>query len=160
MKISVKSSQGGMFGGGPSFEVVIECSDYEAGQATVTAMTLLAQNGIGEFPNAPEDDETTQAGFDVETEPDEDGYAESDDVPASGWSQTEKPDPAQRVSNPGDAVMLVWPDGTRRLFIDTGTMWSAPWVVGRFEDAMHVEFTDPDVAAYVVHAQPEREEVS
>ncbi|QDP43598.1 hypothetical protein QDA09_gp61 [Microbacterium phage Tyrumbra] len=152
MKISIKTSQGGgMFGGGPSSEVSIEGQDYEVPQAVTATQFILAQSGIGEFPSVP-DDETTVTEPDEDTP--EDGYTESDDVPAAGW-RDDKGDPLQRVSNPGDAVHIVWPDRTSRVFIDDGHEWIAPAVSGRFAGPGVVQFDDPEVTVYLAASQPE-----
>lgn len=152
MKISVKSSSGGgMFGGGPSSEVTIEGQDYEAGQAAVTAMMLLAQNGIGEFPTGDGDDET------VGTTSESTG----DDVPAAGWKDDDpsanwqagdqSPDPGQRESNPGDAVVIRWHgDDSERVFIDSGTQWVSPAVAGLYSEPMSVEYSTTDISVEVV----------
>ncbi|AWY06072.1 hypothetical protein SEA_ROBSFEET_66 [Microbacterium phage RobsFeet] len=153
MRISVKTSQGGgMFGGGPSSEVSIEAADYDAGQATVSAMMILAQNGIGEYPAVP-DDETTVKEPDEDSP--EDGYTESDDVPAAGWGDDEKSDPTQRASDPGDAVVLVWPDGTSRAFVDNGAAWVSPSVIGKFDEPLTVEYSNSEVTVVVVSRQPD-----
>ncbi|QGJ95283.1 hypothetical protein QDA11_gp64 [Microbacterium phage Jayden] len=160
MKISVKSSSGGgMFGGGPSSEVTIEAADYDSGAATVVALALLAQNGIGEFPTGDGDDET------VGTTSESTG----DDVPAAGWKDDDasanwqagdqKPDPGQRESNPGDAVLIRWHgDESERLFIDSGVAWVSPAVAGLYGEPMTVEYAATDISVEVVgHARSHRD---
>ncbi|QTF81579.1 hypothetical protein SEA_PULCHRA_64 [Microbacterium phage Pulchra] len=150
MRIKVKTSQGGgMFGGGPSSEVVIEGSEADAAQGTISAMMLLAQNGIGEYP-----------GDDEETDDDspEEGYTESDDVPAAAWGDSDRSDPTQRPSDPGDVVRLVWPGGESRLFIDNGTCWVSPAVVGLFDEPMTIEYSNSEVRVQYIASQPPRGE--
>lgn len=147
MKLSIKTTQGGgMFGGGPSSEVSMEGQDYEVAQAVVLAQFILAQAGVGDMPAEDEEDETTQA---AEGEATTDGYFDGDtrdDVPASGWSDGEKSDPTERETNPGDAVRLFWPaDNSSRIFIDSGTQWVSPAVVGVFPEPMSVEYGDSEV---------------
>ncbi|AXH70175.1 hypothetical protein HOT74_gp64 [Microbacterium phage KaiHaiDragon] len=153
MRIKVKASQGGgMFGGGPSSEVVIEGSEADAAQGTISAMMILAQNGIGEYP-----------GDDEETDDDspEEGYTEPDDVPAAGWKEDdpsanweagdESPSTEEHGSNPGDAVRIVWNgDQSSRLFIDSGVCWVSPAVAGLYSEPMTVEYNASDIAVYVV----------
>lgn len=58
MKVTVEVSGGstGMFSmSARNTKVTIECQDYEMGQATVTALNLLAAHGIGETPDGDED---------------------------------------------------------------------------------------------------------
>ncbi|QGJ88917.1 hypothetical protein PBI_TEAMOCIL_66 [Microbacterium phage Teamocil] len=156
MKIKVKTTQGGgMFGGGPSSEVDIEAPDYEAGQATVSVLSILAQNGIGQFPGGDGDD--TSVGETSESIPPE-AFGEETDAPydpkpAAGWAdeEDESPDPVARISEPGDAVRLYWnQDGSSRLFIDAGTHWVSPAVAGKFNEPLSIEFNDSNVTAQVV----------
>ncbi len=145
MKLTVKTTQGGgMFGGGPSSEVSIEGQDYEVAQAVVATRFILAQTGVGDMPDEGHEDETTQA---TDTGEATDGYFDGDtrdDVPAAGWSDGEKSD--ERETNPGDAVRLFWPaDNSSRVFIDSGTQWVSPAVVGVFPEPMGVEYGDPEV---------------
>jgi len=151
MRLSVKTSQGGgMFGGGPSSEVTIEGQDYEAGQATVSVLSILAQNGIGGFPGGDGDDETVGTTADDEK-------SEPDEAPAAGWASTStETESIHRLSNPGDVVRIIWPDGMSRLFIDCGTQWVSPAVVGLFEEPMSVEFNDYTLTVEKVAEQPER----
>ncbi|QBI98147.1 hypothetical protein SEA_FIREMAN_65 [Microbacterium phage Fireman] len=147
MRISIKTSQGGgMFGGGPSSEVSIEGQDYEVPQAVTATQFILAQSGIGEFPSVP-DDETTVKEPDEDSP--EDGYTESDDAPAAGWGEP------GHGSNAGDAVVLVWPDGTSRAFVDNGAAWVSPSVIGKFDEPLTVEYSDSEVTVVVVSRQPD-----
>ncbi|QSM01257.1 hypothetical protein QDA08_gp63 [Microbacterium phage NoodlelyBoi] len=148
MRVNVKVNQGGgMFGGGGSAEVDIQTArPSESAEATLAALMLLAQNGIGEYPG---DDEETD-----EDSPEE-GYADGsteDDVPAAGWNDgAEKGDPDQRESNPGDAVRITWHgDNSSRLFIDSGTMWVSPAVAGLINEPMSVEYNTTDITVEVV----------
>lgn len=161
MKVSVKVSGSGQgFGGAitttPSTKVTIDAADFETGQATLAALSVLHSLGVGEAIDFEDPDVGTTEQSDSEDSP-EDGYFDGDtlpDVPAYGWKGADgKGDPTQRVSNPGDAVLLIWGDNTFRAFIDSGTQWVAPAVAGRFEEPMSVEFTDSKVTAVVVGKQ-------
>ena len=101
----------------------------------------------------------TIGGVRIEPTPEKASYFDGDtrdDVPAAGWA--DKGDPTQRVSNPGDVVRLVWPDGMSRLFIDSGTAWASPSVVGLFDDPMFIEYGDSNVTAHLAARQPARGE--
>ncbi|QGJ89475.1 hypothetical protein PBI_SMARTIES_72 [Microbacterium phage Smarties] len=151
MRVQVKTSQGGgMFGGGPSSEVTIEATGFETPEAVIAAMHVLAQNGIGEHPtDDDEDTETEMADGPIPPA----AFGEETDAP---YDETIKSDPTQRLTEPGDAVRLVWPGGESRLFIDNGSAWVSPYVAGLFDEPMTVEYTSSEVTAYVVASQPER----
>jgi len=164
MKLHVKSTTGGQSPFGPvgdTVEVNIEGQDYEAGQATVSAITILTSLGVSEMVDLSEDQENVVATSDDEDTP-EDGFADvdADTVAAAGWIRPSdvpiKTDPDRRISNPGDAVRIIWEDGSSRIFIDDGHEWIAPAVAGSFPDPLVVRFDEPKVTVYVVGAQYER----
>ncbi|QNL30276.1 hypothetical protein SEA_CLEARASMUD_66 [Microbacterium phage ClearAsMud] len=162
MRVNVKVNQGGgMFGGGGSAEVDIQTArPAESAEATLAALMLLAQNGIGEYP-----------GDDEETDDDspEEGYADGsteDDVPAAGWREDDasanwqagdqNPVTDLHGSKPGDAVRIVWEgDNSSRLFIDSGTQWVSPAVAGRFSEPMTVEYNASDIRVELIARQAE-----
>jgi len=165
MKVHIKVSEsgggfGGLAGAGKTSEADITASDYEMEQATGTAIMLLSSLGVATLLGADGDDAavgTTSETTEAEREPDEDtpedGYVDGDtrdDVPAAGWA-----DAPPHGSQPGDAVVLVWPGGESRAFIDNGAAWVAPYVAGKFDEPMTVEYTDSTVTVVVVSRQPE-----
>jgi len=162
MKLHVKSTTGGQSPFGPvgdTVEINIEGQDYEAGQATGSAITILASMGLAEMVEPTDPDVGTTS--DGEDTP-EGGFADvdADTVAAAGWIRPSdvpiKSDPDRRISNPGDAVRIIWEDGSSRIFIDNGHEWIAPAVAGSFPDPLVVRFDEPKVTVYVVGAQYER----
>lgn len=92
----------------------------------------------------------------VRIEPTPEAFGESEHEAA--YPRVDKGNPVARVSNPGDAVRLIWPDGTSRLFIDNGTLWVSPSVVGVFDEVLSVSFEDEEVTVQLVARHPGRGE--
>lgn len=126
MKVSVKIADGAVLTGAPK-EVAVQCSPERWFEAA-----SLFDRVIRTLTEGPEPEQ----GVDYGEEPGDSDVLVETPVP-------------------GDAVRIVFDDGSSRLFIHTGTRYQAPAVKSRYEDPMDVDLTDPSIREVRVVAREE-----